>query len=153
MIVFRLCRKQYADDLSGKGSEMSGGRWNSKGIAALYTSCSRALCTVEIVVHIPAGIIPKDYEMVAIEFPDDAVVKIIQPKDLPNTWNNNPITTHTQRIGNAFLSEQKALVLKVPSAIVKDEWNYIINPRHKDFHKIKIVNTEPFAFDTRLFKR
>jgi RES domain-containing protein len=153
MIVFRLCRKQYASDLSGRGSEISGGRWNGKGFAALYTSSSRALCTIEIVVHVPAGIIPKDYEMVSIEFPDDAVVKTIPSKDLPDSWNNNPITINTQRIGNTFLSEQKALVLKVPSAIVKDEWNYIINPHHKDFHQVKVLNTEPFAFDMRLFKK
>lgn len=141
MIVFRLCRKIYANDLSGRGSEISGGRWNSKGIAALYTSYSRALCTIEIVVHVPAGIIPKDYEMVSIELPDDAVAKTIQPKDLPGNWNNNPINAHTQRIGDAFLLERKALVLKVPSVM-----------QHKDFYKVKILYKEPFAFDMRLFK-
>jgi RES domain-containing protein len=152
MIVYRLCKKEYANDLSGRGAEINGGRWNGKGLAALYTSASRALCTIEIVVHIPAGIIPMDYCMVAIEFPDDAPVKIIPVKDLPYSWNNNPISLHTQRIGNTFLSSQKALVLKVPSAIVKDEWNYIINPAHKDFKKVKILDIEPFTFDTRLFK-
>lgn len=153
MIVYRLCKKQYATDLSGRGSEINGGRWNGKGLAALYTSASRALCTIEIVVHIPAGIIPKDYCMVAIEFPDDVSVKIIPLKDLPHTWNNNPINVHTQRIGNTFISSKKDMVLKVPSAIVKDEWNYIINPQHKDFQKIKILEIEPFTFDTRLFKK
>ena len=142
----------YANDLSGRGSELSGGRWNSKGMAALYTSCSRALCTIEIVVHVPAGIIPKDYEMVSIELPDDAIIKAIEPKDLPGSWNSNPINAHTQRIGDAFLSEKKALVFKVPSVIVKDEWNYIINPQHESFDKVKILNREPFAFDMRLFK-
>jgi RES domain-containing protein len=153
MIVYRLCRKNYANDLSGRGAEISGGRWNGKGIAALYTSSSRALCAIEIVVHIPAGIIPKDYYMVTIELPDDAGITTLNVKELPSNWNNNPIPTSTQRIGNTFLSEQKALVLKTPSAIIKDEWNYIINPMHKDFQKVKIISTEPFSFDTRLFKK
>jgi RES domain-containing protein len=153
MIVYRLCRKNYANDLSGRGAEISGGRWNGKGIAALYTSSSRALCAIEIVVHIPAGIIPKDYYMVTIELPDDAGITTLNVKELPSNWNNNPIPTSTQRIGNTFLSGQKALVLKTPSAIIKDEWNYIINPMHKDFQKVRIISVEPFSFDTRLFKK
>lgn len=153
MIVYRLCKKSYAHDLSGRGAEISGGRWNSKGIAALYTSNSRSLSVMEIIVHVPAGIIPKDYCMVTIEVPDNAIIKILEPKDLPDNWSRSPISALTQRIGNTFLSGQKALMLKVPSAIVKDEWNYILNPVHKDFSKVKITGVEPFAFDVRLFRR
>src|SRR6201986_94908 len=153
MIVYRLCRERYVDDLSGRGAEINGGRWNSKGSAALYTSSSRALCAIEIVVHIQAGIVPKDYYMVTIEIPDDASINTLHLKDLPGNWNNNPISSSTQRIGSTFISEQKALVLKVPSAIIKDEWNYIINPMHEDFRDIKILSIEPFALDVRLFKK
>lgn len=153
MIVFRLCRKSYANDLSGRGAEINGGRWNGKGIPALYTSSSRALCAIEIIVHIPAGIVPKDYYVVTIDIPDSASVKTLHIKDLPANWNSNPISATTQRIGNTFLSGQKDLVLKAPSAIIKDEWNYIINPVHTDFQNVKIINVEPFAFDTRLFKK
>jgi RES domain-containing protein len=153
MIVYRLCRQAYANDLSGRGAEISGGRWNSKGVAALYTSASRALCAIEIVVHVPAGIIPKDYFMVSISIPDNETIDTINIKSLPSNWNNNPISGSTQRIGNAFLTEQKALVLKVPSAIIKDEWNYVINPMHPGFKNVKIVNTELFTFDTRLFRK
>ncbi|HEY4196325.1 MAG TPA: RES family NAD+ phosphorylase [Mucilaginibacter sp.] len=152
MIVYRLCKKGYANDLSGRGAEINGGRWNGKGLAALYTSSSRALCAIEIMVHVPAGIIPKDYVMVVIDVPDNDPVKTIDVKDLPSNWNSNPIAVSTQRIGNTFLYEQKSLVLKVPSAIIKDDWNYIINPVHKGFQRIKILSTETFAFDTRLFK-
>jgi RES domain-containing protein len=153
MIVFRLCRKNYANDLSGRGAEINGGRWNSQGISALYTSSSRALCAIEIIVHVPAGIIPADYYLVTIDIPDDAPINTIDIKNLPANWNSNPISASTQRIGNAFFAGQKELVLKVPSAIIKDEWNYILNPVHKDFQKVKIIDTEPFAFDTRLFKK
>lgn len=153
MIVYRLCRERYADDLSGRGAEINGGRWNSKGFAALYTSSSRALCAIEIVVHVPAGIVPKDYYIVEIEFPDYVPITTIGLKDLPGNWNNNPISKSTQKIGDIFLSEQKALVLKVPSSIIKDEWNYIINPAHKKFNHVKIASTGQFTFDNRLFKK
>src|ERR1700712_576683 len=128
MIIYRLCRKIYANDFSGRGAEINGGRWNGKGIAALYTSSSRALCAIEILVHVPVGIIPKDYYLISIEFPDNSPIKAIDAKNLPDNWNSNPISSSTQRIGNTFFSEQKELVLKVPSSIIKDEWNYIINP-------------------------
>ena len=153
MIVYRLCRKNYSHDLSGRGAEISGGRWNSKGVAALYTSSSRALCVMEILVHVPAGIIPKDYYLISIEFPDNILIKTIDVKKLPANWNSNPISAVTQRIGGTFFSGQKELVLKVPSAIIKDDWNYLINPMHKDFNQVKINSSEPFGFDAQLFKR
>ena len=152
MIVYRLCRKAHANDLSGRGAELNGGRWNGKGTAMVYTSASRALCLVEIMVHVPAGIIPKDYYLVSISIPDNTHIIAIDPKDLPDNWSKNPVPASTQKMGNAFIARQ-ALVLKVPSAIVKDEWNYLINPSHKDFKKVKITSIELFSFDTRLFKK
>ena len=94
MIVYRLCRKDYANDLSGRGAEINGGRWNSKGVAAIYTASSRALCAIEIVVHVPAGIIPTDYFMVTISIPDSEVTDTISLKSLPANWNNNHIRLH-----------------------------------------------------------
>lgn len=153
MIVYRLCRKAYANDLSGRGAELNGGRWNGKGTAMIYTSASRALCMVEIMVHMPAGIIPKDFYLASILIPDTAPIITIAPKELPENWNRNPVSASTQKIGSAFIAGHEALILKVPSAIVKDEWNYLINPLHKDFKKVKITSTEPFSFDGRLFKK
>lgn len=151
MIVFRLSKCIYAGDNSGKGAERSGGRWNSKGVAVLYTSESRALCTTEIAVHTGLGIIPKDYCLVTIEIPDACKILKINSNTLNKNWSVFPHTLSTQILGDAFVNEQKFLVLKVPSAVVAGDFNYIINPYHKDFHKIKIVKTEPFNFDERLF--
>lgn len=153
MIVYRLCRKVYANDLSGRGAELNGGRWNAKGTAMIYTSASRALCMVEIMVHIPAGIIPKDCCLVSISIPDEIDISGAGLKDLPENWNRNPIPASTQQIGNHFVSAQEALVLKVPSAIVNDEWNYLINPLHQEFKDVKIIAIDPFSFDSRLFKK
>jgi RES domain-containing protein len=86
MIVCRLCKSAWKKDLSGRGAELTGGRWNSKGVAVLYTSSSRALCMAEIAVHTPLGCLPVDYFMVEIEIPSDAIIKEISEDELPENW-------------------------------------------------------------------
>ena len=151
MIVYRLSRKLYAHDLSGKGAELAGGRWNSKGTAVLYTSESIALCAVEIAVHMPLGIVPKDYQLVTIELPDDAPIGEVHEKHLPASWKSFPHSNDTQKLGDNYVADGTNLILKVPSATVQGTFNYLINPRHPAFHKVSIVKTEAFAFDKRLF--
>ncbi len=151
MIVFRLSRSRFSKDLSGRGAELAGGRWNSKGTPILYTSDSIALCTVEVAVHMPLGIVPHDYELVQIEIPDDATIQEISEAILPSDWRSFPHSNATQLLGDTFIHDQQNLVLKVPSAAVQGTYNYLVNPRHPDFKSISIVNTEPFTFDKRLF--
>ena len=150
MIVYRLSKAQYAQDLSGKGAELVGGRWNSRGNAMLYTSQSIALCVTEIAVHVPLGILPKDYQLIHIEIPDE---DLLEMKRLPKDWQCFPHSNSTQMIGDKFLKEHKHLVFKVPSAAVQGEFNFLINPRHKNFNQIKIVKIEGFNFDERLFRK
>ena len=150
MIVFRLSKEKFSRDLSGKGAEVVGGRWNSKGNPMLYTSQSIALCVTEIAVHVPLGILPKDYQLVHIELPK---TEILEVKKLPKDWQTFPHANSTQMIGDKFLKENKFLVMKVPSATVQGEFNYLINPWHKDFNKIKIHKIENFTFDGRLFRK
>ena len=153
MIVFRLAKLKYSKDLLGKGAEKSGGRWNSKGTAMLYTSASRALCATEIAVHIPLGILPKDYSIATIEFPETIKVLKLDPQKLPKDWRSFPHPNSTQLIGDKFISENKYLIMQVPSVVVQGDYNFLINPNHKDFSKIKLSKVEPFAFDERLFIR
>lgn len=148
MIVYRLSKSVYANDLSGKGAELVGGRWNSRGNAILYTSQSIALCVTEIAVHVPLGILPKDYDLIHIEIPDDNILEV---KRLPKDWQTFPHADSTQKIGDKFLRDKKYLVLKVPSAAVQGEFNFLVNPRHPDFDKVKIKKKEKFSFDERLF--
>ena len=150
MIVYRLSKAQYAQDLSGKGAELVGGRWNSRGNAMLYTSQSIALCVTEIAVHVPLGILPKDYQLIHIEIPDE---DLLEMKRLPKDWQSFPHSNSTQMIGDKFLKEHKHLVFKVSSAAVQGEFNFLINPRHKNFNQIKIVKIEDFNFDERLFRK
>ncbi|WP_162053059.1 RES family NAD+ phosphorylase [Pontibacter pamirensis] len=151
MIVYRLSRGKFRNDLSGRGAELAGGRWNSKGIAILYTSESIALCTVEIAVHMPLGIVPADYYLVRIHIPDDAPTKELAPEELPADWKSFPHANSTQEIGDAFVLKSEHLVLKVHSATVQGTYNYLVNPRHADFGKVAAIEAVPFEFDKRLF--
>ncbi|HLF33440.1 MAG TPA: RES family NAD+ phosphorylase [Cyclobacteriaceae bacterium] len=152
MIVFRLCKSRYADSLTGLGAEKAGGRWNDKEIAIIYTSESRALCTAEIAVHTPLGNIPDNYQLVKIEIPEHSILEIKTPK-LPNDWRSFPYPVSTRKLGNEFVSNNRFLVMKVPSAVVQDEYNYLINPGHTDFKKVGILSKEVFVFDERLFRK
>ena len=150
MRAFRLCKDRYATDLSGRGAERAGGRWNSKGVPMVYTGTSRALCVVEMAVHLPLGILPEGYAMVEIALPDYAV-RSVDLTALPPDWNAIPAGRATQVLGDAFAKQQHSLVLKVPSAVVSGDHNLLINPLHPDHRKIEIASVSPFSFDHRLF--
>jgi RES domain-containing protein len=152
MIVYRLSKKQYRNDLSGKGAWLAGGRWNSKGIALLYTGQSRALCLTEVAVHMPYGVIPEDYFLVEIEIPESSILEIAV-ESLPEDWAAFPHPASTRQIGDEFVREGKHLVLQVPSATVPGDFNYLINPLHDLSYQVKITSPPvPFPFDRRLFK-
>ena len=153
MRVYRLCKVAYAKDLTGKGAEKVGGRWNSTGIAMVYTGESRALCTAEIAVHTPLGNLPSDYVLVSIEIPEEIPVGELIQNELPTDWKTFPHPHFTQEIGDRFIKESLFAVFKVPSAVVQGEFNYLMNPGHPDGSRIKILETEPFDFDERLFMR
>jgi RES domain-containing protein len=151
MIVFRLAKAKYSNDLSGRGAEKSGGRWNSRGIAMVYTSETRALCTTEVAVHTPLGILPKEYVLVSINIPDDIKIHTLSVKSLPSDWNSIPHSGTTQDLGDLFVSSNNFAVMKVPSAVVPGDFNFLINPSHPKAVKVKIVEVVPFDFDQRLF--
>jgi RES domain-containing protein len=153
MIVYRLSKQAYINDLSGYGAEKTGGRWNSKGVPMLYTAASRALAVVEIAVHVPFGIIPIDYYLATIEIPDKTSIPRVEITDLPANWNTNPFLKTTQLIGDNFIKSNKHLVVQVPSATVSGDHNYLINPRHPDFKNVRIRSIDAFEFDSRLFKK
>lgn len=151
MILYRIAKEAYKEDLSGTGAELGGGRWNHKGTAILYTGDSRALCMAEAAVHMPLGIIPPLFYMLCIEIPDPAPVKTIAPSQLPDNWKRFPYINATQKIGDDFVAEGIFFVLKVPSAVVPGDYNYLINPKHPLAEKIIIKECAPFQFDQRLF--
>ena len=151
MKVFRLTKAKYAETLSGVGAAKFGNRWNSKGVEMIYTAGCRALAVTEILVHLPTGLIPQDMMMLQIDIPDDLNIQVLDTKILPPDWNVFPPRLETQQLGDTFVFENRFAVLKVPSAVVQGDFNYLLNPNHPDFKRIKIISQEPFGFDVRLF--
>lgn len=153
MFVFRLSKKKFSATLSGAGAVSAGGRWNSKGTAIIYTSDNRALSMLEKYVHLPSGIIPNDFIMMTIDIPNTINKEVINIKTLPTDWKNDTGILKTKTIGDDFVASNSACILQVPSAIVPGDHNYLINPKHPDFSKIKIVEKVDFPFDDRLFNK
>jgi len=153
MIVYRLSQSRYAADLSGKGAEISGGRWNSKGTPIIYAAESRALCIAELAMHLPLGLVPKNYSFVSFKIPDSIPAMELSIKQLPKNWNEYPHPNETQDIGDQFVKENKYLVMQVPSVVVYEEHNYLINPRHPLMKKIVVSDLVEFKFNERLFRK
>ncbi|CAM4058057.1 MULTISPECIES: RES family NAD+ phosphorylase [Flavobacterium] len=152
MEVFRLANKKYPIELSGIGASITGARWNSKGNEVIYTAQSRALAMAEVVVHVTLATMPSGFAMLTVFIPDDLFIEEINVKKLPLGWNSFPELIDTQKMGNEFIRKKKSAVMKVPSAVVKGDSNYLLNPYHEDFHRIKIIHQEDFPFDKRIFK-
>lgn len=156
MRVFRIEREKYlATTLSGIGASMvKGFRWNSVNTRLVYTAESRALATLEVSVHLDLSEdLPTDRNYVEIEIPDDLLIQEVSLKDLPKNWDSKPPIQITQIIGDSFVNAKGAAVLKVPSCIVPQEYNYLINPNHEDARRIKVVSKTKMSFDTRLSKK
>ena len=152
MHVFRLSRKKYANQLNGRGAAKYGNRWNSKGVEVVYTAESRALAMAEIIVHLNLAILPSDYMMLQIEIPSEIKIQVLNIESLSENWNVYPQYMETQKLGDEFIDAFEACVLKVPSAVVQGDFNYLINPHHPEFKKIEIINATPFPFDKRIFQ-
>lgn len=149
MLVYRLSKEKYKDQLSGKGAAFRGGRWNSKGTEIIYAAENRALAMAEVAVYASVQTIPNSYWMLTIQLPE--VPDIFQIHDLPESWNSFPHIISTKYIGDQLVSENTRLSLKVPSAVVNGDWNVLINPNHSLFDKVKIIDAVAFHFDRRLF--
>ena len=148
MELYRLGVCHNADNLSGEGAKMYSGRWNSESVPAVYFASSRALAVLEVLVHLPTGLLPSNFCMARFEVKADFFE--FKTEDLPQKWQSYPFLKRTQILGNQFFRENKSLLLKVPSAIVNGDFNYIANPLHPDIKKLKFLEKVSFSFDDRL---
>ena len=153
MILFRLAKAHLANDITGIGGLLAEGRWNRKGFRILYTSQSQALCFAELSVRLPISVAPSAYSIVHLEIPDQLVAGAFVPSELPADWKSFPYAKSTLDLGTAFLIQAEHLVMRVPSAIVPDEFNFILNPAHPQFDLVVVRTIEPFPIDGRLYKR
>jgi RES domain-containing protein len=149
MIVYRICNTLYKDDISGYGASVRGARWNAPGTSMLYTSEHISLCALEMLVNIILTEVKINFHLLQISVPENASLSLVTAQKLKQNWRDDE--GYTNFIGNEFCKNKDSLLLKVPSAVISEEYNYLINPTHPDFKKIKILNSKPFIFDQRLF--
>jgi RES domain-containing protein len=147
--AWRIVKEKHAAAaFSGKGASEYGGRWNSRGVPVVYTSCTKALAALESLVHLNPSVHFK-YVAVRIKF-DDTLVEILPAKSLPADWQTEPPPPSTKAIGDAWVRRPRSAVLALPSVIISGELNYLLNPAHPDFKRISIGKPDPFTFDPRL---
>jgi RES domain-containing protein len=147
MIVYRITLAKYAGSLFASGNPA---RWNSKDVKAIYTAGSRSLACLENVVHRSALGLKDNFRTILIAIPDDLQIEEIKISDLNPQWRQYSQYPYTQNLGDEWSRNASTAVLKVPSAIIPEEHNYILNPLHKDFDRIQYLGNEPFNFDDRI---
>ena len=144
-------RKHRASAFTGEGARRYGGRWNSKGVAIVYTSQSASLAVLEILVHLQAQDVLKAFVLAALSF-DDSLVHDLPTSKLPANWREDPAPAALRTLGDAWVQRGSSVVLRVPSAIIESEYNYLINPAHPNFAQCAKIDPKPFRFDSRLLK-
>jgi RES domain-containing protein len=150
MTIYRITGKKHASDISGSGAAVYGGRWNKKGTAVLYTGENKEIALLETIVHIPHAMIPA-LSILTIEIPNNSIQEI-KIKDLPSNWANYPAPSILAEITEKWVETAVSIALKVPSSIISSSSNFILNCRHPEYNKVKIIALEEFHFDSRLKK-
>jgi RES domain-containing protein len=136
--VYRILRKPYSKKpFDGEGAYLFGGRWSSVGVRLVYTAEHLSLAMIEYFVHIDPGDPPKDLVVVTADIPDGVSRTRISAKQLPANWRRTPAPPGLAAVGNNFVSAGRAAILVVPSALAPEEANWLIDPRHRDFAKIR----------------
>lgn len=147
--AWRIVREDHCyTAFDGEGAWRFGGRWNSRGTRTVYTSATLSLAALETLVHLNPPVAFK-YVAIPIEF-DEALVETFATSDLPADWNEEPPPPSTAEIGDRWVKESRSAVLELPSVIIPAEPNYLLNPAHSDFKRIRIGKPAPFSFDPRL---
>jgi RES domain-containing protein len=149
MLVWRIARRPFRA-LDGEGARIAGGRWNSEGRPVVYASGSLALAALEYLVHVDPALVPDDLIALGIELPRGATSASVEPAVLPADWNRFPDHPACQNVGNEWIERGRALTLRVPSVLVPEEENVLINPKHKQAGGLQVTRERRFVFDPRL---
>ncbi|WP_166878304.1 RES family NAD+ phosphorylase [Massilia mucilaginosa] len=151
MRFWRISHRKYALDRLRAGAALFGGRWNVIGMPALYCATAVALCVIEKFVHVERTPLPP-LALVAVDVPDHHTLYEPGIAALPARWDDLLTSATAQLFGGTWLASRTNLAMKVPSAIVKEEFNVIINPLHPDYRDVQLSIIRPFTFDSRMFK-
>jgi RES domain-containing protein len=152
MHLWRISKARFAESaFSGEGARLFDGRWNFEGVPMVYTSSSLALAAIEFFVHLDPSDAPNDLVSMKADLPDELGIEQIYEDRLPPNWrrvDNNEL----QKLGSDWAKSKRSVALVVPSAVVEEEWNVLLNPKHTDFAAITIRPAKPFRYDERMFK-
>ena len=148
--AWRLVKAKYAAHaFDGEGARLHGGRWNSPGAPVIYCSATASLAVLEVFANVQRSELLAHYMLLYCTF-DSSLVTSVGPAELPPDWRQSPSPVELKVIGDRWLHSGTFAVMAVPSAIIDHEHNYLINPLHRDFRRIKVSEPEPFIFDLRL---
>lgn len=145
-------RKHSKNAFSGEGARRFGGRWNSPGVAVVYTAEHASLAVLEILVHLQQALLLEDYVLLQVDF-DEGLVEALDMSTVPKRWRSYPAPLSLRAIGDQWVADSRSAVLSVPSAVVPLERLFLLNPHHPEFPGIRIGEPQPFAFDARLLKQ
>lgn len=152
-VAWRIVKARYTDSaFDGEGARTTGGRWNSRGVRVVYTAGSISLAILEILVHTAAPELLRSFVLVQAEI-DDELIDRLDPARLPTTWRTHPAPPEVRRLGDRWVAAGTSAALAVPSVIVPREVNYLLNPEHPDFGRIRFGRPEPLDLDERLSAR
>ncbi|MDD2773907.1 MAG: RES domain-containing protein [Elusimicrobiales bacterium] len=151
--VWRVVKNaRIADAFTGEGAALYGGRWNKRGTRVVYAAQTLSLSVLEQFIHTGEEGKNIEYAFFKIEMPSGIKIERFNSHKIPSNWRDTPVPEETQELGSAWVLKQSSALLCVPSVIVPVECDFLINPAHADFHKLKIGKPQPFRFDSRLWK-
>jgi len=149
--IFRICRRAFAKNpLDGRGGLVVAGRWHGPPRLVVYASGSLSLASLEVLVHADLELVPRDLVAIELDVPASVKISTVSQRALPRTWRRHPAPAAVQRIGNAWLDRLSSCVLRVPSVVIPSESNFLLNPKHADIEKLRVVRKSDFRFDPRL---
>lgn len=151
MRVYRLVKERFrASALDGSGAKAFGGRWNPKGLAIVYASDSISLAALELLVHLHRSAVLDHYQVITLDVADEDLL-ILDDTQLPTDWRTDPAPASTAAIGATWLRDQTSVALAVPSVLIPQQRNLLLNPAHPRFERLaRAAIFEPFKFDPRL---
>ena len=152
MHLWRLTRQAHAS-LDGEGARLYGARWNSKGTAVVYAATHLSLAALEYLVHIDPEDVPDDLAAYRLHVPDSATELVCEPAELPAGWRDTPPPPECQEVGDHWARSGEHLLLRVPSVLVPEEFNVLVNPTHAEASRVRVSGSRTFSYDLRLLDR
>jgi RES domain-containing protein len=148
--AWRVTKRKHARNaFSGEGAREFGGRWNNPGTAIVYTAQSQSLAALEMLVHLDSSDLLQKYVLIGVEF-DQSLIRPVGPGRLPRNWRSDPPPPEIRSVGDDWVLAASSAVLQVPSALIPGENNFLLNPEHHDFARLRFGKPLAFRFDPRL---